>query len=158
MRIHTKRILQVALVSGGLLLVGAGSAGAAGVSLQQPVPALDAVPSIDVPAVLYPVAAPLWQHVPAPSAEASGELQEPDLNAPLGSELAATELPALPLTATSHTTPDTTPERAIGDGLPLLGGLLPSLQGALPVLPGVPDLTQSGPGALLGSATGLLGH
>ncbi|MDS0137523.1 MULTISPECIES: hypothetical protein [unclassified Amycolatopsis] len=147
MRIHTKRILQVALVSGGLLLVGAGTAAAAGVDLPQPAQAVDAVlpaaHALPAPTVRYTVPASLVQHVP--SAEVDGDLQEPDLNAPLGSELTATDLPTLPLTATSG--------RAIGDGLPLLGGLLPNVQGLLPAMP---DLTQQGPGALLGSATSLL--
>ncbi|MGW5743166.1 hypothetical protein [Amycolatopsis sp. NPDC003861] len=147
MRIHTKRILQVALVSGGLLLVGAGSAAAAGVELPQPAQAVDAVlpvaQALPAPTVRYSVPASLLQHVP--SAEVDGDLTEPDLNAPLGSELTATGLPTLPRTAKSG--------RAIGDGLPLLGGLLPNVQGLLPAMP---NLNQQGAGSLLGPATSLL--
>ncbi len=126
MRIQTKRTLQVALVSGGLLMVGTGSASAAeivdpgasvspldqlstnpglhdaadAVNSAHPVQTITAVlPAVTQQgpaAVLHTVPAQLLQHLPAPSAEVSGDQPEQDLNAPLGSELAATDLPALP--------------------------------------------------------------
>ncbi len=128
MRIQTKRTLQVALVSGALLTVGAGSAAAAvsdpvlpAASQQRPAPATDAPAPA---AVLHTVPLHLLQHEVTPSTEVTGELPEHDLNAPLGSELAATEVPvlpiALPLTATADTASDriSTP---IDGGLPLQG-------------------------------------
>lgn len=164
MRVHTKRTLQVALVSGGLLMVGTGSASAAeavhvdlptspldqladgqvlpgvadavngatgGLQAAHPVQALDTVLSTAAPqpgpvpaagapaAVLHTVPVHLLQHDPAPSAEPDGDQPEQNLNAPLGSELAATELPTLPLTATAR--PTVTP-----------------INGQLPVLPVLP--------------------
>ncbi|MEV6647764.1 hypothetical protein [Amycolatopsis sp. NPDC051371] len=157
MRIQTKRTLQVALASGGLLMVGTGGASAAetvtpdvpassldqlvinpgqhgvadavnGVTngleatqsqaaagvlpaaiQQSPAPAAEA----PVPAgVLHMVPVHLLQHDPAPSADVDGDLPEQDLNAPLGGELAATDLPVLPVTAPLTATPDTMPGRA----------------------------------------------
>ncbi|WP_410562151.1 hypothetical protein [Amycolatopsis sp. cmx-4-61] len=145
MRIQTKRILQVALASGGLLAVGSGVASAESIvpgvtdavlgqlstnpgmhnfadtvngvtadlktvhpptaaDVQQPgqilSPVLPAVQQATTAGVLAPVlhAVPLQllQQYVAPSAEADGEQPEYNLNAPVGSELAATELPALP--------------------------------------------------------------
>ncbi|MEV7097294.1 hypothetical protein AB0M80_31015 [Amycolatopsis sp. NPDC051045] len=182
MRIHTKRTLQVALVSGGLLMVGTGSASAAepvdpaapaspldqllttaglhdvtdtvdgatddlqatqplqqaatGVDLQHPGQALDSVlpaaqrpaPATAAPAtaaVLHTVPVHLFQHDLAPSAEVGGDLPEPNLNAPLGRELAATDLPALPATVPLTATPDTALDRAT----------ITPVDGPLPVLP-----------------------
>ncbi|WP_372669969.1 hypothetical protein [Amycolatopsis kentuckyensis] len=125
MRIQTKRTLQIALVSGGLLMVGAGVASASvtdaelpAASQQRPAPAAEAPAPA---AVLHTVPLHLLQQEVTPSTEVTGDLPEHDLNAPLGSELAATELPiALPLTATADTESDrtTTP---IDGGLPLHG-------------------------------------
>ncbi len=237
MRIQTKRTLQVALLSGGLLTVGTGSASAAetvdfgvpasspdqpvtnpglhgvadtvigatddlqagqpvqqaatGVDLRQPIQALNAVlpaarqrpaPVTDAPApaaVLHTVPVHLLQHDPAPSAEVSDDLPEQDLNAPLGSELAATDLPLLPAVVPPAATPDTVPDRATivsadgrlpamptsdrradapAAGLPLLGGLLPSTNGVLPTrapaLNGLSDVTKL---ASLGGLTQLAG-
>ncbi|MFJ7211802.1 hypothetical protein [Amycolatopsis sp. NPDC098790] len=129
MRIQTKRTLQVALVSGGLLMVGAGAASAAvsgdtvpAASQQRPAPATDAPASIPL---LHTVPVHLLQHEVTPSADVTGELPEHDLNAPLGSELTATEVPslpiALPLTAAADTAPDRTTVTPIDGGLPLHG-------------------------------------
>ncbi|WP_410638086.1 hypothetical protein [Amycolatopsis sp. lyj-346] len=159
MRIHTKRTMQVALVSGGLLLVGTGSASAAvavdpGVAdspLDQLVtqPALHGVtddlqaaqpleqastgldlrhPAQALDAVLHTVPVHLFEQELAPSAEVVGDLPEHDLNAPLGSELAATDLPALPVAVPLTATPNTAPERAT---------LMP-VDGELPVLSALP--------------------
>ncbi len=186
MRIQTKRTLQVALVSGGLLLVGAGGASAAetvtpdvpaspldqivtnpglhgaadtvnsatddlqaahtmqqtatGVDLQHPVQAITTVllpattpqqrpaPATDAPAsaaVLHTVPVHLLQHELAPRPEVGGDLPEQDLNAPLGSELAATDLPVLPATGPLTATADTVPGRAT----------VTPVDGQLPVLP-----------------------
>jgi len=126
MRIQMKRTLQVALVSGGLLLVGAGGASAADVDTL-PAAAQQATPATEAPApapLLHTVPVHLFQQEVAPSTEVTGELPEHDLNAPLGSELTATDVPvlpiALPLTATADTTPDSAPDRT---ALPLEGGL-----------------------------------
>jgi hypothetical protein len=137
MRIQTKRTLQVALASGGLLMVGAGSAPAAetvtpdvpaspldqlGTDLRHPVPAADApAPAV----VLHTVPVHLLQHELVPSAEVGGDLSEPDLNAPLGSELAATALPVLPVAVPLTATADTAPSRAA----------VTPVDGRLPVLP-----------------------
>ncbi|EOD69680.1 hypothetical protein [Amycolatopsis vancoresmycina] len=132
MRVHTKRTLQIALVSGALLTVGAGSASAAetdnpgapaspldqlaatSVDLQHPVQALDPV--------LHTVPLHLFPLDPAPRPEADGDQPEQDLNAPLGSELAATELPTLPLTATADR-PTGTPVDGHLPALPVRGDL-----------------------------------
>ncbi|MEV6640595.1 hypothetical protein [Amycolatopsis sp. NPDC051371] len=155
MRIQTKRTLQVALVSGGLLVVGTGSASAAEtvnpdvpaspvdqlVTNPGPVQTLTTVlaatrqgpaPAADAPApaaVLHAV--PVLQHDPAPSAEVSGDLPEQHLNAPLGSELAATDLPVLPLTATADTVPGRATVTPVDGRLPLHGNV--STQ---PLIPG----------------------
>lgn len=164
MRIQTKRTLQVALVSGGLLLVGAGLASAAVsdpvlpvASQQRPAPATD-VPA--PAAVLHTVPLRLLQQEVAPSTEVDGDLPEHDLNAPLGSELAATEVPVLPRHGTVTTQPlnpaagtrvsglSTSDSRRVdapAAGLPLLGALLPNANGLLPQLPalgGASDVTQ----------------
>jgi hypothetical protein len=178
MRIYTNRTLQVALVSGGLLMVGTASASAAetadpgvpaspldqfvttgglhdftdtvdgaagdlapvrplatGVDVQHPAEAVDAVlpaaqrpaPAIDAPApaaALHTVPVHLFQHRLAPSAEVAGDLPEQHLNAPLGRELAATDLPVLPaaapLTATADTEPDRTAITPVDGPLPAL--------------------------------------
>lgn len=123
MRIQMKRTLQVALVSGGLLLVGTGAASAAVIdtpSQQRPAPATDAPAPL-----LHTVPLHLLQQEVAPSTEVSGDLPEHDLNAPLGSELTATEVPALPiavpLTATADTASDQATITPVGGGLPLHG-------------------------------------
>ncbi|MDQ7805862.1 hypothetical protein Q5425_19130 [Amycolatopsis sp. A133] len=160
MRIQTKRTLQVALLSGGLLTVGTGVASAAevvdpgvpaspvdqlvpnsglpgvadtvngatdelqaastGVDLQHPAQALGTVLPLGAqqqrPApVLHTVPLHLLQYLPAPSAAVDGELPEPDLNAPLGSELAATEMPVLPATVPLTAAADAEPARATVD-------------------------------------------
>lgn len=148
MRIQTKRTLQVALVSGGLLMVGIGSSAseAATVTPDVPVSPLDqlvangaaddlqAAQSLQQPAtgvyprhpaaVLHTVPTHLLQYAPAPSAEISGDLPEEDLNAPLGSELAATDLPVLPFTvpptATAATELDRTTVSPVDGQLPVL--------------------------------------
>ncbi|SFW60099.1 hypothetical protein [Amycolatopsis australiensis] len=126
MRIRTKRTLQIALVSGGLLMVGAGSASAAEPATDPGLPGLtdttgDLAQVLDTvlpattqqpTAVLHTVPVHLLQQEPAPSAEVDGDLPEQDLNAPLGSELAATDLPALPAIVPLTATPDTVPDRA----------------------------------------------
>ncbi|KDN17605.1 hypothetical protein [Amycolatopsis rifamycinica] len=170
MRVYVKRILQVALISGGLLAVGTGAASAAPTGVdpaqalatvlpavqESPVPALESL----APAVLHTVPASLFQLSPSTAVD---ELAEPNLNAPVGSELTATELPALPAVSASVADPGQD-ERADTPlaGIPLLSELLPNIQGLLPAkapaLAGVPNLTQNGPGSLVGSATSLLGH
>jgi hypothetical protein len=178
MRIQTKRTIQVALVSGGLLMVGAAGAAAAetpapgvpalaldqlvtnpvlngvadtadhlqaaqaqagtGVDLGHPAQALTTVlpavtqqrpaPATAAPAsaaVLHTVPLHLLQQDPAPSAEVSGDLPEQDINAPLGSELAATDLPVLPATGPLTATADTVPGQAT----------VTPVDGRLPVLP-----------------------
>jgi hypothetical protein len=181
MRIYTNRTLQVALVSGGLLMVGTGSASAAepadpgapaspvdqlaptaglhdvtdtvgatdalqavqpllqavsGVDLQHPGQALGTVlpttqrpaPAIAAPApvaALHTVPVHLFQRELAPSAEIASDLPEQHLNAPLGQELAATDLPVLPATVPLTATADAAPDRA---------GITP-VDGPLPVLP-----------------------
>ncbi|MGW4061946.1 hypothetical protein ACWEGE_26960 [Amycolatopsis sp. NPDC004747] len=195
MRIHTKRTLQVALVSGGLLMVGTGSAsaldgvttpveGATG-DLQVARPLEQAVTGVDAArtlgAVLHTVPADLFRQQPAPSAEVAGELPEQDLNAPLGRELGATELPVLPVdgglpvhgsvstepldpeegtrVTGLHTTDipaEAAPEPRAGTpaaGLPLVGGLLPSTGGLLPTQ--APALTGLSDLSQLTSLTGL---
>jgi hypothetical protein len=196
MRIQTKRTLQVALVSGGLLMVGTGSASAAetvdpgsvspldqiaanpglhdaadAINSAHPVQTLTAVlPAVtqqrpaaatEAPvAVLHAVPVHLLQQVPAPSAEVNGDQPEQDLNAPLGSELAATDLPVLPVLplrgdvstqplnpgagtrvtglqnsgASAEAVQSTYDRRADTPAatLPLLGSLLPSTNGVLP--------------------------
>ncbi|WP_410636410.1 hypothetical protein [Amycolatopsis sp. cmx-4-83] len=170
MRIQTKRTLKVALVSGGLLMLGTGVASAAetatpdvpasslgqlatglhgvadGVNgasgdlqsarplqqatpvadLQHPVQALGTVlptdtrqqrpgPVADAPAtatVLHTVPVHLFQHDLAPSADVDGDLPEQDLTAPLGSELAASDLPVLPVVLPLTATPGTLPGQA----------------------------------------------
>ncbi|OXM61120.1 hypothetical protein [Amycolatopsis vastitatis] len=109
---------------------------ATGVDLRHPVQALNTVlpatqqrpaPVTDAPApaVLHTVPMHLLQHDPAPSAEVSGDLPEQNLNAPLGSELDATDLPVLPATVPLTATPDTVPDRAT----------ITPVDGPLPVLP-----------------------
>ncbi|MEV6622143.1 hypothetical protein AB0M83_14880 [Amycolatopsis sp. NPDC051106] len=167
MRIQTKRTLQVALASGGLLMVGGGSAFAAetvapessvspldqvvtnpglhdavdtvngstdglqplqevtGVDPRHPVQALKAVlpatPQANPAAVLHAVPVHLLQRDPAPSAEVSGEQPEQDLNAPLGSELAATDLPMLPVAVPLTVASDLTTLTPVDGRLPVRG-------------------------------------
>ncbi|WP_410671411.1 hypothetical protein [Amycolatopsis sp. cmx-4-68] len=105
------------------------------VDLRHPVQALDTVlPAATTPqqrpapatavsapaAVLHMVPLHLLQHDLAPSAEVSGDLPEPDINAPLGSELAATELPVLPATAPQTATPNRSATPPVDDQLPML--------------------------------------
>jgi hypothetical protein len=193
MRIQTKLTLKVALATGGLLMVGTGSASAAETvnpdGPDSPVDQLvadagmpsvadtihgapddlQAAPGVDpvqaltttlvatpqqrpapalVPAaVLHAVPLHLLQHDLTPSAEVSGDVPEPDLNAPLGSELAATDLPALPVlpaTAPLTATPDTLPATdlpVLPAAAPLTPDTLPAraatppADGELPVLP-----------------------
>ncbi|WP_410587153.1 hypothetical protein [Amycolatopsis sp. lyj-23] len=162
MRIQTKRILQVALASGGLLAVGSGVASAEsivpgvsdavlgglttnpgmhnfadavngvtaalqpGQAVSEVVPAAQQRPAPAAGAsvlgpILHAVPLHLLQQGVAPSAQTDGDQPEHDLNAPLGSELSATELPALP--ATLPLTADAQQERSavapVGDRLPL---------------------------------------
>jgi hypothetical protein len=167
MRIQTKRTLQVALASGGLLMVGGGSAFAAetvapdasvspldqvvtnpglhgavdtvngstdglqplqqvtGVDPRHPVEALKAVlpatPQADPAAVLRAVPVHLFQRGPVPSAEVSGDQPEHDLNAPLGSELAATDLPVLPAAVPLSVASDLTTLTPVDGRLPVRG-------------------------------------
>ncbi|MEU0535588.1 hypothetical protein [Amycolatopsis tolypomycina] len=195
MRIHTKRTLQVALVSGGLLMVGTGSASAldgvttpvegvtgglqAARPLEQIMTGADAArPLVEV---LHTVPAELFRQQLVPGAEVDGELPEHDLNAPLGRELGATELPVLPVdgglpvhgsvstrpldpeegtrVTGLHTTDfaaEAAPESraaAPAAGLPLVGGLLPSTGGLLPTQ--APALTGLSDLTQLTSLTGL---
>ncbi|QKV76808.1 hypothetical protein [Amycolatopsis sp. Hca4] len=175
MRIQTKRILQVALASGGLLAVGSGVASAesivpgvsdavlgqlatnpgihhfantvngapeqlqavtetTGEDLQQSdQPLAAALPAVQQPVVgslapvLHVVPLHLLQQDVAPSTEADGDSPEHDLNAPLGSELSATDLPALPAALPLAATADTEQGRAtitpVDDRLPLHGNV-----------------------------------
>jgi hypothetical protein len=154
---RTKRALQSALISGGLLMLGTGIASAAeNVNPDVPASPLDQLlpapeltglaetvagatgnptqpllqaatdPDLRAPAqvlhsalspataqrpgpapaaILHTVPMRLLQHEPAPIAELPGDVTEYDLNAPLGSELGATALPALPAVAPTSILP-----------------------------------------------------
>jgi hypothetical protein len=103
-------------------------------------PATDAVVN-DVPAAVpptttpvgpvYPVPAGLLDFLPVQLSDIADEAQEPDLNAPLGAELGAAELPTLPVLSRV--------EQA-HDSLPVRKPTLP-VQGEFAVLPAPVDTT-----------------
>ncbi|MFI9452727.1 hypothetical protein [Amycolatopsis sp. NPDC052450] len=91
-------------------------------------PSVDAVLN-DVPAAVpptttpvgpvYPVPAGLLDFLPLQPGDVAGDAQEPDLNAPLGAELGAAELPALPILSRVEQAHDSLP--AVKPALPVHG-------------------------------------